>query len=179
MDKLKSGKPGAKRGAYLMEVVIERLTGQPSDHFASTAMQWGTDQEQHSRMDYEARTGQMVIEIGFWKHPSIPMVGGSVDGLISDEGIWESKSPYNTANHLTTILEGMPPEHMAQVQGLMWILNRQWCDFQSYDPRLPEPLCRYVQRIERDDEYIKTLEAEIIVFGHEVDALVAKLQGMQ
>jgi predicted phage-related endonuclease len=176
IDKLKSGKPGAKRQTYLMELVVERITGQPQDHFASTAMQWGTDCEPRSRMDYEARTGSIVEEVGFVKHPTLPMVGGSPDGLIGEDGGFESKSPYNSAVHLGTILEGaMPEEHMAQVQGIMWITGRQWWDFQSFDPRLPEPLNRYVQRIERNEDYIKQLEQEVIAFLAEVEAMLKRL----
>ena len=176
MDKLKSGKPGAKRGVYLWELVVERITGQPQDHFASAAMQWGEEQEQHSRMDYEAQTGEMVEEVGFIKHPTLHGVGGSPDGLIGEDGGWESKSPYNSGIHLQTVLAGaMPEDHFAQVQGLMWITGRKWWDFTSYDPRLPEPLNRFRQRIVRDDAYIAILEAEVIAFTAEADAIVRKL----
>ncbi len=175
VDKTKAGKPTAEREKYLMELVIERITGQPQDHFTSSAMQWGTDQEKASRMDYEASTGRMIEEVGFIKHPTLPMVGGSPDGLIGEDGGWESKSPFNTANHIYTLLKGMPLEHVAQVQGLMWLTGREWWDFQSYDPRLPEPLCRYVQRIPRDEKYIEAMEAEIIAFSAEVAAMTKEL----
>lgn len=176
LDFTKAGKPGAKRTAYLWEVVIERLTGQPADHYSNAAMEWGTEQEAHSRMAYEAATGQMVEEVGFLKHPTLPMVGGSPDGLIGDDGGWESKSPFNSAIHLTTCLEGMPVDHGPQVQGLMWITGRKWWDFTSYDPRMPKPLDQHIQRIERDDEYIVNLEAEIVKFAAEVNALLARLK---
>jgi len=174
--KLKSGKPAEKRGTYLMECVVERITGQPQDHFTSSAMQWGSDQEQHSRMAYEAATGRIVEEVGFIKHPTLPMVGGSPDGLIAEDGGWESKSPYNSAVHIYTLIDGMPPEHEAQIQGLMWITGRKWWDFQSFDPRLPAPLNRYVQRIERNDIFIKQLESEVIAFNAEVAVMVEKLR---
>ena len=175
LAKLKSGKPSEKRETYLMEVVIERLTGKPNEHFSSAAMEHGQAMEPQSRMAYEAGTGRIVEEVGFIKHPTIPMCGGSPDGLIGDDGIFESKSPWNTANHIYTLLEGMPAEHMAQVQGLLWVTGRKWCDFQSYDPRLPAPLDRYVQRIERDDKYIAALEAEVVQFLAEVDAMFKAL----
>ena len=87
-----------------------------------------------------------------------------------------SKSPYNTANHIYTLIEGMPPEHEAQVQGLMWLTGRKWWDFQSFDPRLPAPLNRYVQRVERNDIFIKQLEVEVIAFNAEVAVMVEKLR---
>jgi len=173
--KTKAGKPTAEREKYLMELVVERITGQPQDHFTSAAMQWGQDTEQRSRMDYEAQTGRMIEEVGFLKHPTLPMVGGSPDGLIGEDGGWESKSPFNSGVHIRTLLDGMPEEHIAQCQGLMWITGRKWWDFQSFDPRLPEPLCRYTKRIERDDKYITALESEVITFSAEVAAMVGRL----
>ena len=175
MAKLKNGKPSEKRQTYLMELVVERLTGQPNDHFHTSAMQWGEEQQKPSLMDYEAATGVMVEEVGFIKHPTLPYVGCSPDGLIGDDGGWESKSPFNSANHLYTILDGMPEEHIAQVQGCMLVTGRKWWDFQSYDPRLPAPLRRYTKRIERDDAYITALEAEVIAFNAEVSSLVQRL----
>lgn len=174
--KTKAGKPTAEREKYLWEVVVERVTGQPVDHFSSSAMEWGQENEGFSRMDFEGKTGYIVEEVGFIKHPRLRMVGGSPDGLIDDDGGWESKSPFNSGIHLQTILAGaMPEEHMAQVQGLMWITGRTKWYFQSFDPRLPEPLNRFVQRIERDDAYITTLEAEVVAFNAEADAIVARL----
>lgn len=176
MAKLKSGKPSEKRESYMMELVVERITGQPQDHFTNSAMQWGTDSEPLSRMAYESATGALVEEVGFIKHPTIPLCGGSPDGLIGDDGGWESKSPYNSANHLYTLLDGMPAEHMAQIQGLMWLTGRKWWDFQSFDPRLPAPLNRYCQRIERDDKFIAILEAAVIAFNAEVAEMVNRLK---
>lgn len=171
----KAGKPTAERDKYLWDLVVERLTGQPQDHFTSSAMQWGTEQEANSRMAYEAATGRMVEEVGFIKHPTLARVGGSPDGLIGDDGGWESKSPWNSAVHLLTWLQGMPEDHIPQVQGLMWITGRDWWDFQSFDPRLPERLQRYIQRVPRDDKFIAAMEAEIITLEAEVSATVAKI----
>lgn len=173
--KTKAGKPTAARETYLWELVVERITGAPSDHYASTAMQWGTDQEQRSRMAYEAATGAMVEETGFIKHPNVKWVGGSPDGLIGEEGGWESKSPYNSAIHLQTLMGGMPEDHEAQVQGLMWVCERDWWDFQSFDPRLPDRLQRYCQRIPRNEDYIIQLASEVIVFAGEVEARVQEI----
>jgi hypothetical protein len=164
LAKLKNGSPAEKREAYLWELVIERIMGRAADHFASAAMQWGTDQEMHARMAYEAHTGAIVDEVGFIAHPSLADVGGSPDGLIGEDGGFEAKCPFNSANHLSTILSGMPPEHIAQVQGLMWLTGRKWWDFVSYDPRLPAPFDLYIERIQRDEEFIKTLHEEIVSF---------------
>lgn len=175
MDFTKAGKPGAKRTAYLWEVVIERLTGKPVDHWTSSAMQHGTENEPMARMAYEAATGAMVAEVGFHKHPTLEFVGGSPDGLVGDDGGFEAKCPFNSANHLQCFLSGMPEEHTAQVQGLIWLHGRKWWDFVSFDPRLHPPLQTYIQRIERDDEYLAKLEAEIIKFLAEAEELHGRL----
>jgi hypothetical protein len=176
LDFTKAGKPGAARTKYLWEIVIERLTGQPCDHYSNAAMEWGTEQEPRSRMAYEAHSGSMVEEVGFVKHPTLAMVGGSPDGLIDEDGGFESKSPFNSAIHLATILDGMPADHRPQVQGCMWITGRKWWDFASYDPRMPDELRLYVQRIERDEEFIAALELAVSGFDAEVVALLERLK---
>lgn len=175
LDFTKAGKPGAKRTAYLWEIVVERLTGSPVQHYVNAAMEHGTVYEPEARMAHEA-TGVMVMETGFLHHPSIQFVGGSPDGLIGDDGGAEYKCPFNSAIHLQTWMNGMPEDHAGQVQGLMWITGRQWWDFCSFDPRMPEHLQLYVQRIERDDAYIAKLEAEVVVFLSEVDQIIETLK---
>lgn len=176
IGKLKSGKYSAARETYLWELVIERITNMPSDHWTSAAMQWGQDQEAGSKMAHELATGHIIESVGFCKHPKIPFVGASPDGMIGEDGGFESKSPMNSRYHLETLIGGIiPAEHVAQVQGGMWCTGRKWWDFQSFDPRLPEPLQRFCVRVERDDAYIANLEAEIIVFAQEVDARVKSI----
>ena len=166
----------AKREAYLWEVVIERLTGNPTDHYANAAMQHGTEQEPFARMRYEAESGAIVEEVGFVLHPDLAGVGGSPDGFIGSDGGLEIKSPFNSANHLKTVLDGMPKEHLPQVQGTMWITGRAYWDFVSFDPRMPAPLDLYIQRIPRDEDYIKALAADVAKFIADADALLARLQ---
>lgn len=178
MAKLKSGKPAKERDDYLWQLVIERLTGQPSDNFVSAAMQRGTDTEPRARMAYEARTGALVEETGFAHHPEIELVGASCDGLIGTDGMIEIKCPWNSAIHLRTVLDGMPEEHAAQVQGCLWVTGRAWADFISYDDRMPEPLDLYVQRIRRDEAYIEALDAEVRAFLVSVEAMTETLRGM-
>jgi predicted phage-related endonuclease len=176
MDFQKSGKEGAKRAAYRMELVVERITGKPTEHFVNDAMAWGTQTEPLARMAYEAHSGCMVAQTGFLHHKTIKMCGGSPDGLIDENGGIEIKCP-TTATHIKTLLSG-ECEHLPQIQGLMWITGRQWWDFVSYDPRLPAGLNLYVQRIKRDDEYIEKLAAEVVRFLDEVLELTERLSIM-
>ena len=175
MDYQKSGKPGAKRTGYMWELVIERITGKPSQHYASVAMQHGTQYEPMARMAYEARTGAIVTETGFRKHQTIAWVGGSPDGVIEPSGGWEGKCPFNSANHLACWLSGMPEEHIPQIQGLIWLHGSDWWDFTSFDPRMPPDFALYVQRIPKDVPYIEKLSTEIDRFLDEVQEQVTAL----
>lgn len=174
MDFTAKGLPGADRKKYLMELVIERITGRPTEHWVSKPMQDGTDREPLAKMAYEARTGAMLTECGFKHHPTLKWVGGSADALIDDRGGFEAKCP-TPAQHVATLLDGMPKMHVPQIQGLMWIESRDWWDFASYNPLFPERLQLHVQRIPRDDAYIETLSAAVIVFLAEVDELCQRI----
>jgi len=174
LARLKNGQPAQARNDYLMDVVCERLTGQPTHHFVNQAMQWGIDQEEFAREAYEQRTGVVVEKAGFIILDGIKAsAGASPDGLVG-VGCIEIKAP-NTRTHVQTILDGMPDEHFAQVQGVMWVAGREWCDFISWDPRVPGEHQLYVERIERDDAFIEMLKREIEVFDQEVEATIQKL----
>lgn len=173
----KNGEYGADHISYVWDVVVQRLTGNVTSNYTSEAMNHGLANEPLARMAYESATGAMVLETGFKKHPTIPFVGGSPDGVIEPDGGVEIKSPFNPRHHLQCYLTGMPDEHMAQIQGLMWIHDAKWWDFVSHCPSMPSELQIYIQRIERDDEYISNLEREVQKFLSEVAEIVAKLKG--
>ena len=172
---LKSGAPAQAQRDYLTELVVERLTQQPIQRFQNAAMTWGTEQEPAARAAYERITGRIVEETGFVCHDTL-MAGCSPDGLVDWDGLIEIKCPWNTANHIETLLNGMPADHIPQVQGQMWITGREWCDFVSYDPRMPEALQLHVQRIQRDPSFIADLEARITSFLSEVGTQVEALR---
>lgn len=166
---LGNGKSSAKRDAYKWEIVIERLTGQPCQHFESTAMQHGTEKEPLARMAYCAATGAFVDEVGFIRKDDV--FGGSPDGLIGKDGGIEIKCPFNTANHLACFLNGVPEEHLPQIHGLMWITWREWWDFVSYDDRLPAPYNLFIKRVVRDEDYLNFMCEGLQVFSDETKAL--------
>ena len=175
LARLKNGNPAADRQKYLTELVVERLTGQPVPAYENAAMRWGTEQEAVARAAYEQRTGATVEETGFVAHDTL-MAGCSPDGLVDWDGLIEIKCPHNSAVHIETLLNGMPAEHTAQVQGQMWITGREWCDFVSFDPRMPEPLQLHVQRINRDPAFIADLKRQVAEFLAEVGAQVEALR---
>lgn len=166
---------GASRANYAAELIAERLTNTSAPGFTNAAMQWGTDQEPYARAAYEARTGASVFECAFVVHPEIAASGASPDGLIGDDGLLEVKCP-NTATHLDTLLgQEVPAKYLTQMQWQMACTGRAWCDFVSFDPRMPESMRLFVQRVPRDLSMIVGLESDVTEFLAEIDGKVAAL----
>jgi putative phage-type endonuclease len=175
MAKTKSGY-SASRANYMAELICERLTGEQADRFQNAAMQHGTDTEPQARSAYEFMTDRAVVETGFTIHPTIDCFGASPDGLIGADGLLEIKCP-NTATHIDTLLtETVPAKYITQMQAQMACTGRAWCDFFSFDPRLPSDLQMWVARVPRDPAFITDMEAEIAAFLTELDAKVSALR---
>ena len=169
---------GASRANYAAELIAERLTGETADRFTNAAMRWGTEKEPDARAAYEFYMDVTVDQIAFVDHPSIAMTGASPDGLVGPDGLVEIKCP-NTATHLETLLgQTVPAKYVTQIQWQMACAGREWCDFVSYDPRLPESMRLFWRRVERSDELIAELEKEVAAFLTEIDAKVAKLRAI-
>lgn len=167
---------GASRANLMATLICERLTGQPTPSFTSDAMRWGTETEPQARAAYSLNTGIDVEEIGFIDHAAISMAGASPDGLIGDVGLLEIKCP-NTATHLDTLLRGdCPADYIPQMQWQMACTARGWCDFASFDPRLPEPMRLFVVRVHRDEALIAELETMAREFLAELDGKVETLR---
>lgn len=179
MRKGRGGAESASRQRYLGELVAERLTGQPTQTFKSADMDWGTATEEQACDCYAflSNAGDMV-GVAFVDHPSIQMSGASPDRLVGDAGLLEVKCPA-THTHIATLL-GAPinPDYITQMQWQMACTGRQWCDFVSFDPRLPEYMRLFVQRVARDDRRIAELEAAVRLFLGEVDDTLAQLERM-
>jgi putative phage-type endonuclease len=159
----------------MAQLVCERLTGQKGENFTNAAMQHGTETEPLARAAYEALQDVLVDEVGFVPHPSIIMAGASPDGLVGDDGLIEIKCP-NTATHIETLLsQSVPSKYNTQMQFQMACTGRQWCDFVSFDNRLPEELQLFVKRVPRDNMYIRLMEEEIVKFLNELDIKIAQL----
>lgn len=167
---------GASRANYAAQLIAERLTGLPQDSYSNAAMVWGTDTEPKARIAYEFFSGTAVVETGYINHPSIEMSGCSPDGLIGDDGLVELKCP-NTATHIDALLgEPIEKKYLTQMQWQMACTGRKWCDFVSFDPRLPVDLQTKIIRINRDVELIASLEKDVKDFLTEIDAKVVALQ---
>jgi len=173
--KTKSGY-SASREKYAGELIAEILTGQSAPSFSNAAMQWGTDTEPQARAAYEFLNDVTVEEVGLVDHPSIEMSAASPDGLVGKDGMLEIKCP-NTNTHIDTLIsQKVPKKYNTQMQWQMACAERDWCDFVSFDPRLPMEYQIFCVRVERDDEFIAELEKEITTFHDEIQTKIDKLK---
>lgn len=173
--KTKTG-PSASRENYSTQLVLERLTNKQADSYTNAAMQWGTETEPMARQAYELKRGLFVNETGFVDHPTIEMSGASPDGLVGTDGLIEVKCP-NSATHMETMLtQKVPAKYIPQMMWQMACTGRNWCDFVSYDPRFPENLQIFIERVTYDPTYVRMLELEITQFLDEVTKKVEILR---
>lgn len=172
--KTKSGY-SASRDNYMAQLICERMTNTVAESFSSAAMQWGTETEPLARAAYESYADVLVDQIGYVPHPWLSRAGASPDGLVGADGLLEIKCP-NTATHIETLLsETVPTKYITQMQWQMACTGRLWCDFVSFDPRLPDAFQLFVKRVERDAEYIAMLEKEVGLFLRKIENKIFKL----
>lgn len=173
----KSG-PSAARKNYLAQLVAERLTGDIGEGFTNTAMQWGTEHEPLARSEYEIINDLSVDHAPFVDHPYIGMCGASPDGFVGDFGLVEIKCP-NTATHIDYLLAQKPPsKYVPQMALQLACTERKWCDFVSYDPRMPKEFKLFIVRYEPNQEYLEMIEAEAMKFIEEVDETISRLMSI-
>jgi putative phage-type endonuclease len=173
--KTKSGW-GSSRANYEAQLIAERLTGEVIEGYTNASMAWGTETEPAGRAAYADTVIEPVTEIGFVEHKLILMSGCSPDALVGLDGLAEIKCP-NTATHIQTLLGGViPDKYQVQMLWQMACTERKWCDFVSYDPRMPASMRLFVKRLERDDKRIALLEEQVAEFLAEVAAKVAALK---
>lgn len=176
--RIKSGEAAARRN-YRVQLVIERLSGQPAeDGFVSKEMLWGTEQEPFARMAYEIAVGSAVKEAGFAYLPDIA-AGCSVDGFIEDQGrvgLFEAKCPLSATHIAYMLADRLPPDYEPQILHNLWVTDAAFADFVSFDPRLPENLQLFRVRVERDEKKIKEHADAVMAFLFEVDQLEQQLR---
>lgn len=176
--KTKSGY-STSRDNYMAQLVCERLTGTVAESFSNSAMAWGTETEPLARAAYETYLDVLVDEVAMINHPTIEQAGASPDGLVGEIGQLEIKCP-NTATHIETLLsQTVPSKYNTQMQWQMACTGREWCDFASFDPRLPKELQLFVKRVPRDNAYITVLEKEVIEFITELESKIKKLNELK
>lgn len=168
----------ASRENYKAQLIAERLTQCVAPSFTNAAMIHGTETEPEARRAYEFYVDRDVQQVGFIPHPSIDMAGASPDGLVAEDGLLELKCP-NTATHIETLLTGrIPDKYHKQMQFQMACTGRQWCDFASYDNRMPERMRLFVKRVARDEAEIGEIETEVRSFLAEIDETLGRLKAI-
>ncbi|HEY6019552.1 MAG TPA: YqaJ viral recombinase family protein [Candidatus Paceibacterota bacterium] len=173
---LRNGSWAASRKNYAAQLVTERLMGKDPEPFMNEAIQWGIDQEPHAKLAYTNKTGLEVVDVHFVNHPRLVDAGASPDGFVGEDGLLEIKCP-TTATHIETLLgSDLKEQYRLQMLWQMACTGRQWCDFVSFDPRLPEEMSLYIRRYERDEKEIAHVENEIEAFLHEVQNTVDALK---
>lgn len=167
---------GASRANLMAELICERLTGIPQESYTNAAMQWGIDTEPMARAGYEFHTGFDLVQVGLVTHPKIEGTHASPDGLVSGDGLVEIKCP-NSATHIETLLgQTIPDKYIKQAQWQMACTGRHWCDWVSFDPRMPETMRLFIKRISRDEAMIADMEKEVTAFLRELES---KVQGLR
>jgi putative phage-type endonuclease len=165
----------ATRADYIADIITERLTGSPIESFTNAYMEWGTANEPLARAAYEIKTGIWVEQVAIVNHPTIPNFAASPDGLVWTDGLLEIKCP-KTSTHLNWMMKGEPPsEHKHQMLAQLACTGREWVDFVSFDPRLPEHLQLFVVRFQPERKDIEDLEKDVMTFLMEVDTMQRKL----
>jgi len=176
MSKGRGKESSATRKNYMAQLLTERLTGTVAEGFTNAAMQWGTETEPQARAMYELQTGHEVVQVGFVPHPVIEGTGASPDGLVSDTGLVEIKCP-NTATHIETLRGScIDRKYVLQMHHQMICTQRDWCDFVSFDPRLPAAMQLHVERVERDAELVEEITAAVTQFLTELNQAEADLR---
>lgn len=163
-EKLKGGQPSKTCIAYAMDLARERVGGAAPPKFQNAAMRMGTEEEPRARMAYESRTGNLVDEVGFF-YTSDRLFGGSVDGLIDDDGVLEIKTMVSSDTLFTAVAEGDVSAYMDQCLGYLWLLGRQWVDLVLWAPDLD---LMVIHRITRNEEAIEALESDLMDFARMV-----------
>jgi hypothetical protein len=170
------------RQNYLVQLVSERLTGKKGDSYVNQAMLDGIEREGAARALYMLNNDVSVIEVGFFDHPVIANSGASPDGAVESSesgkyaGLIEIKCPIESTHTSTLMSKSVPSKYIPQIQWQMACTNAKWVDFVSYNPNFPVELQLFVSRVEKNDELIKELEAEVIKFLDEVDQIIIKLK---
>lgn len=170
----RGGAPSKTAESYMIELAIEKVTGNSLPFFENDAMRHGTETEPQARAMYEVLSGNEVSEVAFIEHNEF--VGVSPDGLVGNDGLLEIKCP-NTKTQVERFLKeiGLPSDYKWQVHGQIWVAEREWCDFLSFDDRIDTAAQYLCTRVYRDDALIKELSDRVERFSGELQDMIIKL----
>jgi putative phage-type endonuclease len=163
--------PSKTSESYMMELIAEILTGNSKPFFENDAMRWGTETEPQARAMYAVNNDFVdVKEVAFVEHNE--QVGISPDGLVGDDGLLEIKCPNTTTQLKRALSDDYSADYKAQIQMQLWVTEREWCDFLSFDPRLECSAGYLQQRVMRDEEYIEEMKVKVYAFVDKMNELI-------
>lgn len=169
----RGGKPSKTAESYMYELIAEKLTGQSKAFFENNAMKWGTETEPQARLVYELENNVEVEEVAFIELNEF--VGMSPDGLVGDDGLLEIKCPTTTTQLKRALSDSYSADYKAQIQMQLWVSDRKWCDFVSYDPRLSCSACYLQERVYRDEDFIADMKTKTESFIEEMKEIINQL----
>lgn len=164
-DRLKNGNPSSKAILYAKDVARERCGGTAEKVFQNAAMKFGSEQEKFAIQAYETKTGNLAEPVGFFKTED-GMFGLSPDSLINDDGVLEVKTMVSSDTLFTAVADGDISYYADQCNGYLWLLGRKWVDLVLWAPDMESlGLQMVIRRIERDENAIEKLEADLMAFA--------------
>ena len=176
ISKGRGSAPSKLSETYMIELIAEMLTGKSKPFFENDAMRWGTETEPQARAMYSVNNNFVdVVEVAFVEHNS--QIGISPDGLVGDDGLFEAKCPNTTTQLKRALSNDYSADYKAQIQMQLWVTERDWCDFVSFDPRLDCDAGYLQQRVMRDEEYIEEMKIKVYAFVEKMNELIIKLKG--
>lgn len=175
MSKGRGSAPSKTAESYMMELIAETLTGQSKPFFENDAMRWGTETEPQARAMYSVNNGFVEVkEVAFVEHNE--QIGISPDGFVGDNGLFEAKCPNTTTQLKRALSDDCSADYKAQIQMQLWVTEREWCDFVSFDPRLDCAAGYLQQRVFRDEEYIEEMKVKVYAFVEKMNELINQLK---
>ncbi len=165
-----TGAQSKQRTKYMWQLAGERICKIAEESYQNAAMLRGIETEAEAKNFYEFTTGETVQPVGFCLS-DCGTFGASPDGLVGEDGIIEIKCPM-LATCVGYLLDGtLPTEYYQQTQGQLLVTGRKWSDFISYYPGI-RPL---LIRVNRDEEFISKLAAELKLFTEELTQIVSRI----
>jgi len=166
--------PSKTAETYMFDLLAERLTGKAKPFFENDSMRWGTETEPQARSMYEIKNDFVTVkQVAFVEHNEF--IGISPDGLIGDDGLLEIKCPNTTTQLKRALSDDYAKDYYTQIQCQLWVTERQWCDFVSFDPRLDCASSYLQQRVKRDEDFIGNMKLKAYQFVHMLNELHERL----
>lgn len=174
MSKGRGTAPSKTSESYMMELIAEALTGRSKPFFENDAMKWGTETEPQARAMYSVNNDFVEVkEVAFVEHNN--QIGISPDGFVGENGLFEAKCPNTTTQLKRALSDDYSKDYKPQIQMQLWVTEREWCDFVSFDPRLDCDAAYLEQRVFRDEEYIEEMKVKVYAFVEKMNELIEQL----